>query len=238
MKLTVAAALGLGLLAAGGAADPPAPAASVRDAVYFGPAGPVRIRLHISIDGRSADAAWDAAVDGLFAHCDRNGDGVLDTAERAAFAPPARRPRELDPDEPAAQPPRLAFNPKDEKVTRAAFADAVRAAGRGAVGRRVGPARADSRQLSEALFRRLDSDGDGRLSADELRAARDRLAALDVDEDEYVTAAELLGRGVGTNGGRVRVGLSPGRPAEEPAESSPDLLFLSPDGVLAVKQVL
>src|SRR5205807_7966159 len=105
-----------------------------------------------------------------------------------------------------------------EAVTRAAFADALRAANCGAVGLRVVPARPDSRQLSEALFRHLDRDGDGRLSADELRAARDRLAALDVDEDEYVTAAELLGRGVGTNGGRVRGGLSPGRPAEEPAE--------------------
>src|SRR5207302_11248608 len=90
-RLSAAAVLGLGLLAVVGEAQPPAPAgspASVREAVYFGPAGPVRIRLHVSIDGRPADAVWAEAIDALFAFCDRNGDVVLDPAGLAAVARP------------------------------------------------------------------------------------------------------------------------------------------------------
>ena len=173
-----------------------APSASVREAIYFGPAGPVRIRIHVSIDGRPADAVWSAAIDALFAFRDRNGDGSLDQAERSAFAPPARRGREVDiafTGGPGVQPLRLAFNQKDEKLSKAAFAEAMRSAGQASVGLRVLPARPDSRDLSAALFKHLDTNGDGRLSPDELRAARDRLAVLDANEDELLSAAELLG---------------------------------------------
>jgi Ca2+-binding EF-hand superfamily protein len=242
-RLPVAAALGLGLLGASIAADPPAakaPTASVREVVYFGPAGPVRIRLNVSLDGRQVDAAWADAIDSLFAFRDRDGDGFLDPAERAPFLPPRRgKDIEFAIDGPfPVQPLVLSFPQKDEKVSRAAFAEAVKTAGRGAIGLRVVASRPDSRQLSAALFRHLDQDGDGRLSADELRAARERLAHLDVDEDEFVTAAELLGRGVGANTGRVRPVLPGTRLAEEPAESSADLVFLTADGAQAVKQLL
>jgi Ca2+-binding EF-hand superfamily protein len=238
-RFPVAAALGLALLGVVELQAQPAPAASVRDVVYFGPAGPVRIRLHVSIDGRPADVVWAEAVDALFVFCDRNADGGLDPAERAAFAPPTRRDRDLEllAQDGAVQPLRLTFPAKDEKVTKAAFAEAVRAAGRGSIGLRVAPARSDSRQLSAALFKHLDRSGDGRLSADELKAARDRLAALDVDEDEFVTAAELLGRAVTANPGRVRIALPGARP-EEPAESSSELVFLTADGAQGVKQLL
>jgi Ca2+-binding EF-hand superfamily protein len=238
-RSSAAAALGLALLAATGASDPPAPPASTREAIYFGPAGPVRIRLHVSIDGRPADAVWAEAVDALFAFCDRNADGVLDPAERAGFAPPARREREVLElvADGSAQPVRLTFPPKEEKVSRAAFAEAVRASGQGSIGLRVVPARSDSLQLSAALFKHLDRDGDGRLSADELKAARDPLAGMDVDEDEFVTTAELLGRAVGTNPGPVRIAV-PGLRSAEPVESSSDLVFLTADGPQGVKQLL
>ncbi|MBN9118587.1 MAG: EF-hand domain-containing protein, partial [Planctomycetes bacterium] len=131
------------------------------------------------------------------------------------------------------------FNQKDEKekVTRAAFAEAVKAAGRAPIGLRVLGGRADSKQLSAALFKYLDQNGDGRLSPDELKAARERLAGLDVDEDEFVTANELLGRAVGANAGRVLVAPGP-RPTEEMGEPTADLLFLTADGAQAVKQLL
>ncbi len=241
---TLAAALlgGATLLTTTNAADPPpdAPKASVRDAIYFGPAGPVRVRLHVSIDGRPADAVWAEALDALFALRDQNGDGTLDEKERAPFVA-SRVPRELDvvfDGRTPLEPLRLTFNPKDkDKVTRAAFADAVKAANRPAVGLRFVSGRADSKQLSAAIFKHLDQNGDSRLAPDELKAARERLANLDVDEDEFFTTAELLGRAVGVNGRPMFV--VPGmRQPEETTETSPDLLFLTADGPQAVKQLL
>ena len=57
------------------------PNESTREVVYFGPAGPVRIRLHLAINGRSADAAWTDAINGLFAFRDKDNDGFLNASE-------------------------------------------------------------------------------------------------------------------------------------------------------------
>jgi Ca2+-binding EF-hand superfamily protein len=226
----------------GTSAEPPLPIAqtfSVREAVYFGPAGPVRIRFHISIDGRPADAVWNDAINSLFTFCDRDGDGSLNMAERGPFVTPTRAGRDIQFDGiQAVQPLRLTFGQKEEKISRAAFADAVRTAGYAGIGLRVIPSRVDSRQLSSALFHYLDQDGDGRLSPNELKAARERLETLDVDEDEFITAAELLGRGVGVNASVPRPIALGSRPNEEPTDSSTDMIFLTADGVQAVKQLL
>jgi Ca2+-binding EF-hand superfamily protein len=237
-----AALTGLALLAARAAPDPPAasaePARDAREAVYFGPGGPVRIRTHVKFAGRPVDAVWATAVNRLFDLCDKNGDGILDAAERAVFAPPPRRGRPAPaaaPDE--GTPLRLTFGRDDEGVTREAFADAVRAAGFGPVAFTLAPARPDSSRLSAALFRHLDRDGDGKLSADELRAARESLAPLDTNEDELLTAAELLGRFPAAAGPGVPVVRTP-RPAEEPAPGDSDFVFLSPERGPAVKQIL
>ena len=244
-RQSAAAVLVFALFAAVRAADPPAPAApgaSVREAVYFGPSGPVRIRLRVSIDGRPADAVWGNAIDALFALRDANGDGSLDATERGPLVAPTRgvaREIELLEGTGGAQPLRLTFNTKDEKekVTRAVLAEAVKTAKLAPVGTRVVPGRADSKQLAAALFKHLDRNADGRLAPDELKAARERLAVLDVDEDEFLTAAELLGRAVNTNTGR-QLAFPVTRLPEEPTESSTDVLFLTADGAQAVKQLL
>jgi Ca2+-binding EF-hand superfamily protein len=233
----ISAAVMLGLLAAVVAADPqaPAPAGSTLAAVYFGPDGPVRMTFHVTIDGRPVDAIWAEAADALFNFCDTNGDGVLDSAERAVFAPP-RRMRAMDMvSADAGSPLRLTFDTKEEGVSRPAFAAALRAAGYGPMSLKMVAGRPDSQQLSAALFRHLDRDGDGRLSPDELKAARERLTFLDVNEDELLSTAELLGRAVTAN---VRQPLDLGMAVEEPAGDSPDLVVLSADGGPAAKQVL
>jgi Ca2+-binding EF-hand superfamily protein len=241
--LPAAVVAGLALLAARAEPDPAAhktePAGSLREAVYFGSAGPVRIQFHVAIAGRPADAVWAEAVDKLFAYCDRNGDGVLDASERAFFAPPRRsREAEVNPANTAAVPLRLTFGRNAAGVSRDEFAAAVREAGYGAVSLSYVAGRTDSAELSTALFSHLDRNHDGKLSVAELKAARDSLAPLDFNEDELLTAAELLGRVAPPNAGAVVAAADAPQPEGVSQNTPPELLFLPADGRQAVKHLL
>jgi Ca2+-binding EF-hand superfamily protein len=201
-------ALGLGaVLAAGGLllAAPPKPAAAtpagtVQDVIFFTADGPVRVRLTLTRNGRPFEAGWDRAVDGLFAYLDRDGNGTLEAGERTIF----NRTRGLNLsgdlvviDGTGYVVPRdmsVTFAVTDGKVGRPAFRDGFRASRFGPVTVEPVQPRGDSAALSAALFKHLDTDGDGKLSAAELKAARARLAPLDVNEDELITPDELLRR--------------------------------------------
>src|SRR5437879_3787963 len=65
------------------------PAGAIQDLVYFAQTRPILIRLHIEVDGRAFDDAWDDYIAALFKFLDRDGDGVLNLAE-AARAPTAQ----------------------------------------------------------------------------------------------------------------------------------------------------
>ena len=221
-------------------AEPPAKAQSpesVRDLVYWGAGGPTRIRLRLRIAGRPADLLWSEAVEALFAFCDRNGDGVLDPAEYAPFVEQRRgRVMQIALDEAAGLPAlRLDFDRRNAKVTRAIFDSALREAGFGPVVLSVRRAQPDSQRLSSIFFRRLDRDGDGKLSTAELRDARDRLAFFDANEDEFISVTELLGN----------VDASPIAPAalqrsdsSDATDSTFDLVLLPPDREAAVQQIV
>jgi Ca2+-binding EF-hand superfamily protein len=56
----------------------------------------------------------------------------------------------------------------------------------------MGPNRGDSEALTEALYKYLDVNKDGKLSKEELAAAPDRLRRLDTDDDEMISVAELV----------------------------------------------
>jgi Ca2+-binding EF-hand superfamily protein len=236
----------LALLLAGAvvAADPPAPAAgssaTTQEMLFFTADGPVRVRLTLTVDGKPVEDVWRAAVDGLFAYCDRNGDGALESSERGLFANTGRRAQRFVVVDGVAymqgQAPRVSFTETNGKVGREAFRDGFRSAG-------VGPAtvtpvapRTDSKALTDALFKHLDTDGDGKLSLAELNAARTRLAALDVDEDEMITSDELLRRNR-TNGfyGQVQFAMNGGRP---PSLKLTDVLIPPAGQAVTVKDVL
>jgi len=221
-------------------AQPPAKAQapeSIRDLVYWGTGGPTRIRLRLRIAGRPTDLVWTEAVEALFAHCDRNGDGVLDAAEYAPFVEQRRgRDKQIALDDGASMPAlRLNFDQRNAKVTRALFDSALREAGFGPVVLSVRRAQPNSQRLSSILFRRLDRDGDGKLSTAELRDARARLAFFDANEDEFISVTELLGN----------VDTSPIAPvvvkrsdSSDATDSTSDLVMLPPDREAAVQQIM
>jgi Ca2+-binding EF-hand superfamily protein len=246
MTRTTLPALGLVALLAGAllAADAPAPAAGSSDTtqelLFFTADGPVRVRLTLTVDGKPAEDAWRAALDGLFAFCDKNGDGALESSERGLFANNVRRGQRFVVIDGLAyaqgQPPQVSFTETNGKVDREAFRNGFRGAGLGPV--TVAPVlpRTDSKALTDALFKHLDTDGDGKLSLDELRAARTRLAVLDVDEDETITSDELLARNR-NNGFYGQVAFASGsRPREQPRLT--DVLIPSAGQAITVKDLL
>lgn len=192
----------------------------VQDFVYLTESRPVFVRMHVRVDDKPFASAWDNLIKYLFAHLDVDGNGTL-SKEEVERAPTAaqlqggvigqfgggggfgrKRPavagitmEAVDAD-------------KDGKVTCAELADYYRkngftpfqvqasaqanpiAAAQAFLG---GPGPEPSvRAVSQAIFKLLDTDGDGKLTKDELAKAPEVLIKLDADEDEIITTRELL----------------------------------------------
>jgi Ca2+-binding EF-hand superfamily protein len=146
-----------------------------------------RLRLDESAGGESPERAWQAFLDRLFDYFDRNGDGFLSPAEAARVFPlPLTGGREVTLDFAALD------TDRDGKASRAEFRAFYRSRGFTPVVTVTVPAPPEVLALGEALFRHLDRDGDGRLTAAELRQTPALLRRFDEDEDEVLTAAELL----------------------------------------------
>ena len=63
-------------------------AADIQDFVFLGETRPILVRLHVRLDGKPVQEAFDQAMSYLFTYLDVNGDGVLskEEAERAPAA--------------------------------------------------------------------------------------------------------------------------------------------------------
>lgn len=186
----------LGLASAASAADapapkpaPPAPPAgvdNVQDVIFLGDSRPIFIRLRMNLAGEPFREAWMDSVKILHKYLDRNGDGrvskeeadksVLATITRVANGGATATPR-ADMDN----------HPRDGVVSIAELADGLQSS--------LGPFRVDVGKITggrtDALFERLDANGDGKLTKAELQAASASLRRLDLDDDELINAAEL-----------------------------------------------
>jgi Ca2+-binding EF-hand superfamily protein len=215
MRLSLSCA-GLLLVAAGlwaaASEDKPRPAdeRDVQDFVLLTDQRPVLVRLHIRIDGKPLQDAWEAFVETVFKSLDHDGDGVLN-AEEAGRTPPASilfsnngqffdnvtyptmnaldadRDGKVTLDELKAYYRKNGVSPLQFQTQAAAAQQPL-----GAVVLRQNQPPPPSVAVSEALFSLLDTNKDGKLSKEELAAAPAVLLRLDQNDDEMISVREII----------------------------------------------
>lgn len=167
-----------------------------RDYVFLASDRPVLLRLHVHLNGVPYFVACDAFLQKWVRHFDRDGNGVLSKAElervpNAAFLQVHLRGaigRRL-----RGQTLRLAEVDanKDGKVTLEELIAHYQRTGLSPLRFSTGSNQAHVDGITDALFKQLDANSDGKLSPQELGKAPDMLQRLDRDEDELLTEAEL-----------------------------------------------
>lgn len=155
-----------------------------QDLVFLGPLRPLWVRLHITIDGTPFRQSWLERFDDAFGGEDTDGDGKV-TAEQAAVVARLmngglREQAKIDFKALAGDSDRIARSTLLAEVERQLPPFTLRR-------------RAVITQGSAlALFPLLDTDRNQQLSPDELSVAEERLRQRDFDDDQVITAEELI----------------------------------------------
>ncbi len=174
------------------------------DFVFVASDRPVLLRLHLRNNGRPYSVAWSDYLQKLHTYLDRNGDGVLDKAEteraptvqflqfhlQGAIGLPYQGSKN--------QMGQFDAN-KDGKVSLVEFKEFYRRAGFAPLQFFSNSNRANTDMVTNTFHKRLDTNKDGKLSADEMTRAEAALLHFDLDENEMLTAAELMPGGEDNN---------------------------------------
>ena len=175
-------------------------------AVFMGDNGVIVLKLDIQIGGKSPRGSYERYVDDLMKGLDKNQDGVVTVEEAKGKYLTARDAlgAQLIPQSdavPADSSPDI--SPADGKISRQEFLTYFKRIGLQPFLMQFQPnpnqAQAGNRQARQPaantaevpLFARLDTNGDGKLSAAELTGALLTLRKLDLDDDETISLAEL-----------------------------------------------
>jgi Ca2+-binding EF-hand superfamily protein len=196
-----AALLGVAVTDGVKADDPPDEVSDWQQVVFFGPTKPMLLRLHVRVNGKPYPLLFDGYVKEMFDFLDHDGDGFL-SKEEAAHLPDGPTLTE-----------RLngagLFNAQtngtaklddvdtdsDGKVSLDELLAYYHKTGIGFLRISAGPTQSGqfAEAVNDALFRLLDTNHDGKLSKEELAFAPELLHLLDNDDDETLSAQELLG---------------------------------------------
>jgi Ca2+-binding EF-hand superfamily protein len=172
---------------------------STQEVIFFTEQRPVRVRLHVKVAGKTLVAEWKGQMRKLFDFFDRDGDGVLNSYEveyvfsnrgvqqmialgnaMPGFTDPNRSLADFDRD-------------GDGKISFDEFLAYYNTSAEKLVSVRPNPFRdAYAETITEELFKLLDANKDGKLSKEELAGAELLLRSRDFDEDECLSATELV----------------------------------------------
>jgi Ca2+-binding EF-hand superfamily protein len=159
---------------------------------------PVRIRVTTLLEGKSFAELWRERLQKAFDFCDRDGDGFLN-AKEVGYVFSDQGLNQLlangfyQPGATAA--PSLADMDKDGdgKVSFEEFVAYYRLTRTQVL--RAQPVQPDvnnNAAVTEAIFKLLDANGDGKLTKDEVKAVEKLIETRDSDEDECLSMQELL----------------------------------------------
>lgn len=200
--------------------------------IYMGENGVIVLSLETFIDGKNPHQLFEQYVEDLMTSLDADHDGVLTleetkghllTAVDAAQAQLVTRSgavvNDLSPD----------TSPRDGKVTKAELLTYFKRIGLNPFAMVYQPrsnqqggarrARQPNNLPEVPLFARLDSNGDGKLSTEELAGALQTMRKLDLDDDETISEAEL------NPVGNANMGVVQQQPNAQAVSTSP---FLGP----------
>lgn len=166
----------------------PATTDDIQDLLLLGPTGPVRIRLHITVNGLGFRQVWRQTVEESFVRFDAAKKGAI-TSDQAM-----RLYALFQSDQPAQS---LVANPLAaaamlmKSKSSVTLEDVLVHLDKNAQPFSV-RSRLASHGAGPALFSLIDTDGDGQLSREELNAAESSLRCRDFNDDGMITAEELV----------------------------------------------
>ena len=168
------------------------------DVLVFTTQRPVRVRVTTLNEGKTMDELWRTRLKTAFDYCDRDRDGFLNAKEVGYVFSDQGMSQLLangfyNPGVPSGLTLVRMDKDGDGKVSFEEFvayynltaAQVLRA-------QPVQPDATNGAAVTEALYKLLDANGDGKLTKDEVRAVEKLLATRDADEDECLSMQELV----------------------------------------------